>query len=136
MHAPRPQGRPQRGQRWEPPPPADLQQTLAFLDQLSAGGLPAMSAAAAAAAAAQPAVAQQQRRQQRRHNQFADGDKEDGIEDEGEAAAGAPRPPPSDLGVLLWGFFDRFGGWRGQADNWGWCCKLSPALPACCCCTP
>ena len=70
----------------QPPPPADLGETLAFLAQLTAGRLPAMSAAAATAA-------QQQQRQRQ----------QDG------AAASAPPPPPADLGVLLWGFFNRFG---------------------------
>lgn len=82
-----------RGGRRPPPPrPADLQETLSFLQQLAAGALPAMSEAATAAHAAAA---------QRAHMRFGD--------DEQEGAASGQQQPQADLGVLLWGFFDRFG---------------------------
>lgn len=94
------QGGGQRGWRPPPPRPADLQQTLAFLQQLAAGALPAMSEAAAAAHAAGRGS----------HMRFGD--------DGQEGAAPSQHQPQADLGVLLWGFFDRFGEAGWEHANW------------------
>lgn len=88
------------------PPPADLHQTLAFLGQLAAGALPGMARTA--------------QQQQPRHLRWGDG----GSAEADDEAHGLP----ADLGVLLWGFFDRFGGCRaaqGRARRGIGCC---PAL--------
>lgn len=96
---------PPPGQRrgWRPPQAADLQQTLAFLDQLSSGALPALSQAAAA----EHGNGRGKAAATRRHLRWAAGAGA-GAGDV-EEAVDAPPPPPTDLGVLLWGFFDRFG---------------------------
>ncbi len=86
------------------PPPADLHQTLAFLGQLASGALPGLSRTA-------------QQQQQQQHLRWGEGD--------GEAEAGAqPGGLPTDLGVLLWGFFDRFGGSQAGRGCLCWlnCC--------------
>lgn len=88
-------GRPQPPRPPLPPQPADLQQTLAFLQRLAAGALPAMSEAATAAHAAG---------QRRGHVRFGD-DEQEGV----AAAKQQQQQQQADLGVLLWGFFDRFG---------------------------
>ncbi|KAL4428251.1 hypothetical protein ABPG75_002340 [Micractinium tetrahymenae] len=87
-----------QGQGPPAPPAADLHQTLAFLAQLAAGALPGMCHAARQ---------QQAQQAQQRHLQWGEGA---GGEAEAEPGVqGAEAGLPADLGVLLWGFFDRFG---------------------------